>query len=91
MTTKQKGTGRVVSGQLRHLRDYRGSVGRGVRVEIGRGRNARVEFLWLEPVMCGAEITHSMVQSVDEMAAMIRHAGPDSVCPVCITHYREAR
>ena len=86
MTTTKKGTS-----QLRHLRDWSGAIGRGVRVEVGRGRNARVEFLWVEPVMCGAEITHSLVQSVDEMANMIRYAGPDSVCPACFTHYREAR
>ena len=79
------------SSQLRHLRDRSGSIGRGVRVEVGRGRNARVEFHWVEPVMCGAEITHSLVQSVDEMSNMIRYAGPDSVCPDCFTHYREGR
>lgn len=79
------------SSQLRHLRDRRGSIGRSVRVEVGRGRNARVEFLWVEPVMCGAEITHALVQSVDEMANMIRYAGPDAVCPTCYTHYRGGR
>jgi hypothetical protein len=82
-TTKKKSS-------LRHLRDQRGSIGRSVRVEVGRGRNARVEFLWVEPVMCGAEITHWLVQSVEEMADMIRYAGPDGVCPACFTHYREA-
>jgi len=88
MTTTKKSRN---SSQLRHLRDRSGSIGRSIRVEVGRGRNARVEFLWVEPVMCGAEITHSLVQSVEEMADMIRYAGPDAVCPACFTHYREAR
>ena len=85
MTMTKKGS------QLRHLRDRSGSIGRSVRVEIGRGRNARVEFLWLEPVMCGAEITHLLVQSVGEMSRMIRCGGRDSVCPMCVTHYDKAR
>jgi len=75
------------SSQLRHLRDESAGLGREIRVEVGRGRSARVDYLWVEPTTCGQEITHSLVHDADRLSSVIRYAGPDIVCPKCLSHY----
>jgi hypothetical protein len=79
------------SSQLRHLRDESAGLGREIRVEVGRGRSAHVDFLWVEPTTCGQEITHSLVHDADRLSSMIRYSGPDIVCPICLSHYQGGR
>jgi len=82
MTTTQR-----PSSQLRHLRDESAGLGREIRVEVGRGQSAHVEFLWMEPTTCGQEITYSLVHDADRLSSVIRYAGADIVCPVCLSKY----
>ena len=75
------------SSQLRHLRNQSAGLGREIRGKWCLHPEVGLEYLWVERTTCGQEVTYLLVHNARRLGNVIRRAGTDAICPVCLSHY----